>query len=120
GIDQFFLPYFHALRPWSPCFHDTEGLVARGEGRHAAALLDVEALAAAEIEVALPNVQVRMAHPGARDPHQDLAPLRPGRLPNLPLQRLSVFDDVPAQHFADSSNAWSMSQRISSSVSRPT
>src|SRR5262245_9253508 len=54
---------------------DAEGLVAQRERRHAAALLHVEALAAAELEVALPDVQVRVAHPRARDAHQDFAAL---------------------------------------------
>src|SRR5205085_10594756 len=58
-------------------FDDAERLMAEGERRHAAALFDVEALAAAEIEVAIPDVHVGMAHARARDAHEHFAALRP-------------------------------------------
>src|SRR5262245_6802868 len=120
GVDELFLPDAHAASPRPQGLHDAERLVAERKRRHAATLLDVEALAAAEIEVAIPDVQVGVAHARARDSHEHLGSLRLGRFLQRLLQRLAVLDDLPAHHFADSVSAWSMSQRMSSSVSRPT
>jgi hypothetical protein len=72
--------------------------VAERERRQAAALLDVEALAAAEIEVPVPDMQVRMAHAGARNAHQHLAALRLWRIHHGLLQRLAVLDDLVRDH----------------------
>src|SRR5687767_15225092 len=72
--------------------HDAEGLVAQREGRHAAALLHVEALAAAELEVAFPDVQVRMAYAGARDAHQHFGALRARPLQRDLRQPLGMLD----------------------------
>src|SRR5437870_707539 len=49
------LTHAHALRLRAQRLDHAEGLMAEREGRHAAALLDVEALAAAEVEIAMPD-----------------------------------------------------------------
>src|SRR6185436_1668197 len=121
GMHQALLPDLHALRFRSQRLDDAERLVAQREGRHAAAVLHVEALAAAQVEVALPDVQIGVAHARARDAHQHFGALRLRRVEDPLLQRLAVLDDLVADHaLAASFSAWSMSQRISSSVSMPT
>src|SRR5207253_1797581 len=120
-IDQPLLADFDPASAGPERFDDAERLVAEREGRNAAALLHVEALAAAEIEVALPDVEIGVADAGARDAHEHLGSLGLGRAREHLLQRLAVFDDLIADHaFAASLSAWSMSQRMSSSVSMPT
>src|SRR5258706_333042 len=54
--------------------------------------------AATQVEVALPEVQVGVAHAASHHPHQHLRALRPRRLAQRLLQRLAVLDDVVAQH----------------------
>src|SRR5438105_6897721 len=121
GEHQALLADPDALRLRSERFDDTERLVAEGEGQHAAALLHVEALAAAQIEVALPDVQIRVAYAFAGDAHQHFAAFRLRRGRQHFLERLAVLDDLVADHaFAASLSAWSMSHRMSSSVSMPT
>src|SRR5438876_3774630 len=115
------LTHAHALRLRAQRLDHAEGLMAEREGRHAAALLDVEALAAAEVEIAMPDVEIRVTHAGARDAHEDLGALRLRRFERHLLQRLAVLDDLVADHaLAAAASAWSMSQRMSSSVSMPT
>src|SRR5438874_2811745 len=120
-IDEALVAHLHAPSARPERFDDAERLVAERERRDAAALLDVEALAAAQVEVALPDVQVGVADARAGDAYQHLAALRLGRLGEHLLQRLAVLDDLIADHaFEASFSAWSMSQRMSSSVSMPT
>src|SRR5258708_6569863 len=69
-----------------------------GERRDAAALLHVEALAAAPVEVAVPDVQVAVAYARAGDAHQHFAALGLWRLESNPLQGLAVLDDLIADH----------------------
>src|SRR6185503_2398515 len=89
------LPDLHAFRPGAELFHHAERLVAHRERRHAAALLHVEALAAAPVEVAVPDVQVAVADAGAGDADQDLGAFRHRRLEDLLLKGLAVLDHLP-------------------------
>src|SRR5689334_3176079 len=98
GKDQALLPALHAACPRAECFHHAERLVAEREWRHAASLLHVETLAAAKIEVPLPDVQVGMANARARDAHEHLAALRSRRVGQHALQRTAVLDDLIADH----------------------
>jgi hypothetical protein len=97
-MDQALLSHLHALRFRSERLDDAERLVAERERRHAAALLYVEALAAAEVEVAFPDMQVRVAHARARDAHQHLAPLRFRRVERDFLQGLAMLGDLVRDH----------------------
>src|SRR5260221_10354057 len=91
------------------------------ERRHAAAVFHIEPLAAAQVEVAVPDVQVGVAHARTRNAHQHLRAGGFRRFVHHLLQGLAVLDDLVADHaFPDSSKAWSMSQRMSSSDSIPT
>src|SRR5207302_1732953 len=75
----------------------------------------------AAVEIALPDMQVRMTHARARHAHEHLACLRFRCLLDYSLQRFAVLDDVVTDHALPAScSAWSMSQRMSSSVSMPT
>src|SRR6185369_17155825 len=121
GVNQALLPDLDAPGFGAERFHHAERLVPQGKGRHAAALLDVKALAAAQVEEAFPDVQVGVTHARARYAHQHFAALRLRRGGQHLLQRLAVLDDLVADHaFPASCSAWSMSQRMSSSVSMPT
>src|SRR5216684_3899338 len=121
GIHDALLPYLHSLGAWTHCLNHAERLMSEREGRHAAALLHVEALAAAPVEIAVPDMQVRMAHARARHSHEHLACPRFRCFLYYSLQRFAVLDNVVADHALPAScSAWSMSQRMSSSVSMPT
>src|SRR3954469_14993940 len=92
-----------------------------GEGRNAAAVLHVKTLAAAEVEIAVPDMQVAVADARARYAHQDFRSLRLWSAESDSLQRFPMLDDLIADHvFPASCSAWSMSQRMSSSDSMPT
>src|SRR6185436_15591152 len=97
-VDQAFLADLHAFHARADLFDDAKGLVAEGERRDAAALLDVEALAAAEVEEAFPDVHVRMTDAAPRDAHQHFAAGGPRRFQHDFLQRLAVLDDLIADH----------------------
>src|SRR6266478_8518874 len=120
GIHDALLPQLHFLGARTHRLDDTEGLVSRREGWHAAALFHVETLAAAPIEIALPDMQVGMAHPRAGNPDEDFCPLGLRSFSEYCLQWPAVLDDLVADHaLAAWCSAWSMSQRMSSSVSIP-
>src|SRR5262249_50024212 len=115
------LPDLHALRLGAELLDDAEGLVAGRERRNAAALPDVEALAATQVEITVPDVHVGMAHAAARDAHQHFLAFGLRCFGEDALQRLAVLGDLVADHaFAASFRAWSISQRMSSMLSMPT
>src|SRR5205807_9565113 len=66
----------HAARAGAESLHHAKGFVTECKRRYAATLLHVEALAAAQVEVALPDVQVGVADARAGDAHQHFAALR--------------------------------------------
>src|ERR1700694_1924584 len=120
-IDDALLADFHSLSARSDGFYDAEGIMSRREGRHAAALLHVETLAAAEVEIAFPDMHVGMAHARARNPYEDFCPLGLRSLSEYFLQWPAVLDDLVADHASPAAcSAWSMSHRMSSRVSMPT
>src|SRR5262249_1552243 len=105
-VDQALLADLDAFRFLPHGLDDAERLVPQRERRHAAAVLDVEAFAAAEVEVAVPDVQVGVADARARDAHQHLGALRLRGAADHLLQRLAVFHELVADHaFAASFNA---------------
>src|SRR5208283_2940343 len=55
--------------------HHAGDLVAEREGKRAAGA-DIELLVAAELEIAVLDMQVGMAHAASLDPHQNFAPAR--------------------------------------------
>src|SRR5688572_5248851 len=91
GINDALLPDLDAFCFRAEGLDDAEWLVAERERRYAAALLHVEALAAAPVEVAVPDVQVGVADARARDAHQHFRSFRLGRFLHDLLQRLAVF-----------------------------
>src|SRR5207248_6066450 len=120
-VNQARLPDLDPPGSGSQRFDDAQRLVPQGERRNTATLLDVKALAAAEVEKAFPDVEVGVADAGARHAHEHFAALGLRRAGEHLLQGLAVLDHLVADHaFADASSAWSMSQRMSSSVSMPT
>src|SRR6266513_1053753 len=120
-IHQTLLSYFHSPRARTGCLDDAEGYMSRREWWHAASLLHVEALAAAPVEIAVPDMQFRMTHARARHAHEHLACLRFRCFLYYSLQRFAVLDDVVTdQALPASCSAWSLFHRMSSSVSMPT
>src|SRR5919106_5908284 len=82
-----------------PCINDpTERLMTERDRRIHAALAHVKTLAAAQIEIAVPDVDVAVTYPAILEPEQDLCALRLRRLALYFLQRLAPFNDVIAQH----------------------
>ena len=97
-IDEALVADLHAARAGAESLHDAKGFVTECKRRYAATLLHVEALAAAQVEVALPDVQVGVADARAGDAHQHFAALRLRRLGEHLLQRPAVLDDLIADH----------------------
>ena len=71
--------------------------MAQGEGQRAVAA-HVELLAAAQIEIAVLQVDVGVAHAAVRDAQQHLGAQRLGRGGFRGLQRLAVVDERLAVH----------------------
>ena len=61
GIDQSPIAHLHAGHARPDLFDHAIGLVTAGEGRHTAAIFHIEALAAAEVEIAFPDMQIGVA-----------------------------------------------------------
>src|SRR5215471_5704224 len=97
-VHESLLPDLHPLCFGAELLHDAERFVSKREGRNAASILHVEALAAAEIEVAVPNMQVAVADAGARDANEGLGALRRRSVENHPLQGFAVLDHLIADH----------------------
>src|SRR5207237_1617595 len=110
-IDEALVADLHAPSARAERVDDAERLVPERERRDAAALLDVEALAAAQVEVALPDVQVGVADARAGDAHQHFAALRLRRLGEHLLQPPALLDDLIASHaFEAWFSVWSLSE----------
>ena len=99
GIGGVELAWRHALRLGARRLHGAGDLVAQGEGQRAVAA-HIELLAAAQIEIAVLQVDVGVAYAAMRDAQQHLAALRLGRGRLRGLQRLSVVDERLAVHEA--------------------
>ena len=98
GIDDAPVADGHILGLGADRQNLADDLVAHGEGQLDAAVGDVDALAAAEVEEALPDVEVAVAHAAGRDPHQHLGPLRDRVRIVPPLERPAPRDDLVASH----------------------
>jgi hypothetical protein len=98
GVDEPSVADLHPAGLRTQFLDHAVGLVTRGERRHAAAVLHVEALSASQVEEAFPYVKVRVADPRSRDPDQDLGALGLRGLADPRLQGFAVFDDFVAQH----------------------
>ena len=75
-----------------------DDLVAHGQRQDDAAIVQRHLLAAADVVIALPDVQVGVADAAMGDLEQDLGALRFRRRQFDFLKRLSVFDDGPCAH----------------------
>ncbi len=82
--------------------HLADDLVAHGEGRHHAAVLDQQLLAAAHVVLAFPDMDVAVADAGGERAHQHLGALGPRRRLLDFLQGGAKLDDIVALHGADS------------------
>ena len=78
--------------------HFPDDLVAERVRQLEPKLFQLELVAAAEIEIALLQVQVAVAHPTGLHPHQDLGALRLGGGTLARLERLAPFHDLHAVH----------------------
>jgi hypothetical protein len=73
-------------------------LVAHGQRQLDAAVHQVELLASANLVVAIPDMQVGMAHSRRQHLQQHLRALRCGRVALVLLQRRSALTDLAAAH----------------------
>jgi hypothetical protein len=69
-----------------------------GSGQVHAALTHVQAPAATELEVALPDMHVAMAHPAVLEPEEHLGATRTGVFTLYSLQWFAPFNNIVAQH----------------------
>ena len=91
-------PTFTPLRVGAELGDAADDLVAHGERQHDAAILQRHLLAAAEVVVALPDVQVGVADAAMRHLDQHLGAFRLRRRQFELLQRLAILDHGPGAH----------------------
>ena len=63
GVDQPPIAHLHTGHTRPDFFDHAIRLVTASEGRHAAAIFYIETLAAAEVEIAFPDMQIRVTDP---------------------------------------------------------
>src|SRR5215471_5710933 len=87
----------------SGCDDRSVRLVAERRGQAHSALGHQQTLAAAQLEVTLPDVHVAVTHSAVFEPQQYLRTLWLGNLALRFLKRFAPFDDVVAQHLVSRS-----------------
>ena len=98
-IDQPHVADLHVLRVRPDRDHLADVLVAHGERQLDAAVGEHQLLAAADLVIAVPDVQVGVAHAGREHLQQHLRAGRLRRLGLVHLQRRAALADLKAAHF---------------------
>ena len=78
--------------------HLADILVAHGERQFHAAILQLQLLAAADVVIAVPDVEIGMADASRHHAQDDICSFRSGRIPLHALQRRSALADIVAEH----------------------
>ena len=110
-IDEAHVAHLDVLRVRSERDHLADVLMAHGERQLDAAIGEHQLLAAADLVIAVPDVQIGMAHAGGEHFQENLRAGWLGRLGLIHLQRRAALANLKAAHFHVVSSRIRMSSR---------